>query len=145
MFCPRRFNLSNKIHPADLRDLSPLLFLRGQGADEGQGLVVTVPLAPKPLLGPLQLTAAQETKQLVDWLWNRNVLLCFPSSSFPFFFSLKVVMDLKPGLSKAVPCDLVIPASFLKSHFLHTWPVLPVHLRFNQKSFSFIPNSAILS
>ena len=70
MFCPRRFNLSNKIHPADLRDISPLLFLRGQGADEGQGLVVTVPLAPKPLLGPLQLTAAQETKQLVDWLWN---------------------------------------------------------------------------
>lgn len=54
MFCPRRFNLSNKIHPADLRDISPFLFLRGQGADEGQGLVVTVlPLTPKPLLGPL--------------------------------------------------------------------------------------------
>lgn len=106
---------------------------------------MTVPLAPKPLLGPVQLTAAQETKQLVDWLWNPNVLLCFPSSSFPFFLNLKVVMNLKPGLRKAVPCDLVIPASFLKSHFLHTWPVLPMHLRFNQKSFSFIPTSAILS
>lgn len=52
-------------------------------------------------------------------------------------------MNLKSGLRQNTgnhgSCDcamwLSVPWSFLKLYFPHSWPVLPVHLRFNLKNF----------
>lgn len=74
----------------------------------------------------------------------------FHAAPPPFLF--KVIVNLKSGLGQNTGkhgfCDCAMWVTlgvFLNFHFPHTWPVLQVHLRFNLKSVSFIPSSAILS
>lgn len=59
---------------------------------------------------------------------------------------LKSELGQNPGKHDFCDCAMWFsdPGSFLNFRFPHTRPALPVYLRFNLKSFSFIPISAVV-